>query len=263
MDWVSLGQADLYPLFEIIHAIRDNLNIDMREDASRYFKSLPLWYVASFYPAPYEAAANEYMIPPWSGKENGFSARGGAGSRGWTGYRSFGHQCHRNAIRAGLPDAGPVQHARSVRRTVRVPVGESISAGVRDSLLPTVYYDARRGALFVRSNWDEDARWFGIVGGEYQLFEDGRVGVLEMGPAAGAPRPLELGSAEIVQWRVPLKVDAAADALFVVGGRAGAKYNVEIEDEEMQEAEADRSGTLRFDLPKDRHPRVYLSAARR
>jgi hypothetical protein len=85
-----------------------------------------------------------------------------------------------------------------------------------------------------------------------------------MGPAAAAaPRPLEVGSAEVVRWRAPLRAEAGADTLFVVGARAGAKYNVEIEDEEMQESEADRAGTLRLDLPKDRHPRVYLSAAGR
>ena len=135
--------------------------------------------------------------------------------------------------------------------------------GLAYTLLPLVFYDARRGALFARSSWDEDARWFGIVGGEFQLFEDGRVRVLEMGPAAAAPRPLEVGPAEVVQWRVPLRVESGADTLFVVGGRAGAKYNVEIEDEEMYESEADRAGTLRLDLPKDRRPQVYLSVAGR
>jgi len=134
--------------------------------------------------------------------------------------------------------------------------------GLAYSLLPLVFYDAQRGALFVRSSWDEDARWFGIVGREFQLFEDGRVHVLEMGPEAASPKPLEIGPAEVLQWRVPLRVDAGAETIFVVGGRPGVNYKVEIEDEEMQEADADRAGTVRVDLPKDRHPMVYLSAAR-
>jgi hypothetical protein len=63
----GFSQADLDPLLEIVHAIRDNLSIDLRDDAPRYFASLPLWYLASFYPAPYEAAANEFRVPSWAG----------------------------------------------------------------------------------------------------------------------------------------------------------------------------------------------------
>jgi hypothetical protein len=260
---LGFTQAELYPLFEIVHAIRDNLNIDLREDAPGYFKPLPLWYVASFYPAPYEAAANEYRIPVWNG--NGEPDLSGAALARAAGL----------AMVASDTNATETQYAQGFliedRFIMRDPFGSPYEflwanpyqPGLAYALLPLVFYDARRGALFVRSSWDEDARWFGIVGGEFQLFEDGRVRVLEMGPAAGAPRSLEVGSAEVVEWRVPLRVEAGADTLFVVGGRAGAKYNVEIEDEEMQEFEADRAGTLRLDLPKDHRPRVYLSAAGR
>ena len=259
----AFTQAELYSLFEMVHAIRDNLNIDLREDAPRYFKPLPLWYVASFYPAPWEAAANEYRIPSWTGSgEPDLSGAALARAAGL-------------AMVASDTNATETQYAQGFligdRFIMRDPFGapyeflwaNPYQPGLAYSLLPLLFYDARRGALFVRSSWDEDARWFGIVGREFQLFEDGRVRVLEMGPAAAAPRPLEVGSAEVVQWRAPLRVESGADTLFVVGGRAGAKYNVEIEDEEMQESEADRAGTLRLDLPKGRRPRVYLSAAGR
>jgi hypothetical protein len=261
---LGFTQAELYPLFEIVHAIRDNLNVDLREDAPRYFKLLPLWYVASFYPAPYEAAANEYRVPSWTG--NGEPDPGGAALGRAAGL----------AMVASDTNATETQYAQSFLMEDRFMMRDTFGApyeflwanpyqpGLAYTLLPPVFYDAPRGALFVRSSWDEDARWFGIVGGEFQLFEDGRVRVLAMGPAAAAaPRPLEVGSAEVVRWRAPLRAEAGADTLFVVGARAGAKYNVEIEDEEMQESEADRAGTLRLDLPKDRHPRVYLSAAGR
>jgi hypothetical protein len=260
---LSFTQAELYPLLEIIHAVRDNLNIDLREDAPRYFKSLPLWYVAGFYPAPYEASENEFRIASW--KRNGEPDLREAAMARAAGL----------ALVASDSNATETQYAQGFlmqdRFNMRDPLGapyeflwaNPYQPGLAYALLPLVFYDARRGELFVRSSWDEDARWFGIVNGEFQLFEGGRVHLLEMGPAAAAPRPLEVGSAEVVQWCVPMHVDAGAETLFVVGGKAGAKYNVEIEDEEMQESAADRAGTLRFDLPKDRHPRVYLSAAGR
>ena len=259
---IGFTQADLYPLLEIIHAIRDNLGIDLRDDAPRYFASLPLWYLASFYPAPYEAAANEFRVPSWAGT-------GEPDLRGAALARAAGM-----AMVASDPNANETQYAQGflmqdrfiMRDTFGTPYeflwANPYQPGLAYSLLPLVFYDAQRGALFARSSWDENARWFGIVGREFQLFDDGRVHVLEMGPAAASPKPLEIGPAEVLQWRVPLRVEAGADTIFVVGGKPGAKYDVEIEDEEMQEADADRAGTVRCDIPKDRHPMVYLSAAR-
>jgi len=259
---IGFSQADLYPLLEIVHAIRDNLSIDLRDDAPRYFASLPLWYLASFYPAPYEAAANEFRVPSWAGT-------GEPDLRGAALARAAGM-----AMVASDPNSNETQYAQGFLMQDRFIMRDTFGApyeflwanpyqpGLAYSLLPLVFYDAQRGALFARSSWGEDARWFGIVGREFQLFDGGRVHVLEIGPAAASPKPLEMGSAEVLQWRVPLRVEAGADTIFVVGGRPGAKYNVEIEDEEMQEADADRAGTVRCDIPKDRHPMVYLSAAR-
>ncbi|MGD0619136.1 MAG: hypothetical protein ABSB67_15925 [Bryobacteraceae bacterium] len=259
---IGFSQADLYPLLEIIHTLRDSLSIDLRDDAPRYFASLPLWYLASFYPAPYEAAANEFRVPSWAGA-------GEPDLRGAALARSAGM-----AMVASDPNSNETQYAQGFLMQDRFIMRDTFGApyeflwanpyqpGLAYSLLPLVFYDAQRGALFVRSSWDEDARWFGIVGREFQLFDDGRVHVLEMGPEAASPKPLEIGPAEVLQWRVPLRVDAGAETIFVVGGRPGVNYKVEIEDEEMQEADADRAGTVRVDLPKDRHPMVYLSAAR-
>jgi hypothetical protein len=260
---LSFSQAELYALFEIVHAIRDNLNIDLREDAQPYFKSLPLWYLASFYPAPYEAAANEFRIPSWTGSgEPDLRAAALARAGGLAMVAS-----DTNAMETQYAQGFLTEDRFIMRGTFGAPYeflwANPYQPGLAYSLLPLVFYDERRGALFARSSWDEDALWFGIVDREFQLFEDGRARVLRMGTTAAAPRPLEIGDAEIVQWRVPLRVEAVAEALFVVGGKPGAKYNVEIEDEEMEEFEADRAGTLRLDLPKDRHPRVYMSVATR
>ena len=47
----SFPRADTYALFEMLHAVRDNLKIDLRDDARRYFRDLPLDHMASHYPA--------------------------------------------------------------------------------------------------------------------------------------------------------------------------------------------------------------------
>ncbi len=64
----SLDRADMYPLFELLHALRDNFEIDLREGAPSYFRELPVWLLLSYYPSPYPAAENDYRIPFYAGR---------------------------------------------------------------------------------------------------------------------------------------------------------------------------------------------------
>ena len=50
----ALGREDAYPLFELLHAIRDNANLDLRESFPRYFKDYPIEHLLSYYPLPYD-----------------------------------------------------------------------------------------------------------------------------------------------------------------------------------------------------------------
>ena len=51
----------------MLHAIRDNLKIDLREDAPNFFAHLPTYLIAGNYPAPYRAPENEFRIPVYRG----------------------------------------------------------------------------------------------------------------------------------------------------------------------------------------------------
>jgi hypothetical protein len=59
--------SDVYALLEMLHAIRDNLKIDLRDDALDYFAHLPTFLIAGNYPAPYRAPENEFRIPVYQG----------------------------------------------------------------------------------------------------------------------------------------------------------------------------------------------------
>jgi hypothetical protein len=61
----AIPREHFYALYEMLHAIRDNLKIDLREQATHYFKKLPLDYLNAHYPAPFPAAENEYRIPAY------------------------------------------------------------------------------------------------------------------------------------------------------------------------------------------------------
>src|SRR5205085_8284602 len=60
---VAVPREDSFALLEILHAVRDNLNTDLRESFPKYFKNLPLDHLMSHYPVPWPAAENEYHIP--------------------------------------------------------------------------------------------------------------------------------------------------------------------------------------------------------
>ena len=54
---------ELFALLEILHALRDNVMVDLREGAPEYFKELPKYQVLGNYPAPLAAPENEYRVP--------------------------------------------------------------------------------------------------------------------------------------------------------------------------------------------------------
>ena len=59
----AVPREQIYLLYEMMHAIRDNLKIDMREVAFDYFKSLPTDHLVGHYPSSLEAPENEYRVP--------------------------------------------------------------------------------------------------------------------------------------------------------------------------------------------------------
>jgi hypothetical protein len=58
-----LPRDQRYALYEMLHVLRDNVKIDLRESAAGYFKDLPLAYLTGHYPAPFAAPDNEFLIP--------------------------------------------------------------------------------------------------------------------------------------------------------------------------------------------------------
>src|ERR1700691_2585368 len=67
----ALARDDAYALMEILHAVRDNFNQDLREAAPRFFTDLPMVQLLSYYPATFPAGENDYRIPasPHAGGE--------------------------------------------------------------------------------------------------------------------------------------------------------------------------------------------------
>lgn len=241
---VSRGQE--YPLMELLHAVRDNVTVDLRESAPIYFKDLPLDHLLGHYPAPFRGPDNDFMVPVFSGD-------GQPDQEAAVRSRSAGL-----AMVAFDPNFQEVQYLQGWlmqdRFIMRDPLGSvyeflwanPYQPGLSYALLPLVFHNAETGHVFARTSWDEDATWIGFFEGHLQVFRDGKLEALRPGAAI---QPVRVGDAVLLSAPVPLsdgtvRFKAATEATFVLGLAPKRTYDVEIDDEELAEGETDAGGTL-------------------
>lgn len=244
-------RQDTYAMMEMLHALADSARLDLRESAPTYFAQFPIEHLMSYYPAPYHTAEGDIYL--------GATRRAGAPDLDQAIF-SRAAESAMVAFDANAPSTqvlqGWLMHDRFQLRT---PLGapyeflwaNPYQPGLSYNQVPLVFYDSRSGHLYVRSSWEDDAEWFGFFDGAMQLFRDGRVFALD--PHAAA-QPLLLDAAAICfagphggergRWQVTLE---DAQPVFVVGLDPHRAYLLEVDDEEMYEAEADPAGTLRID----------------
>ena len=260
----DVSGGGVFPLAEILHAVRDNLNIDLRDARVDWFEKLPTYHVASHYPAPYPAAENEYRIPAYTGKgEPDLNAAALSRAAGFA-LVAFDN----NAVPCQFLQGWLIQDRFLMRGAFGSPYeflwANPYQPGLSYTHLPLVFHDNSTGALFIRATWEENSAWFGIVDGQKQLFNNGTVTVLsESSAVAGKRKPdvleaFDLGPAAVVLASRAPTFPAGHQSIFVVGLRPGAAYEVETDDEEMRELKADIGGTLEIKFPKARDARVRI-----
>lgn len=242
-----LSPHEVFALTELLHAIRDSLQMDLTQDAPKFFKELAHARMMGYYPAPYPAAENEYRIPaPVTGKEPDLATA-----------------CLSRAADFALvaydPNALESQYLQTWlmndRLMMRSPLGAPYELlwanpylpGVSYQHLPLIYHHGRAGRLYVRSSWGEDATWLGVFGGQLQIFEQGQI---------RAPKPQELkrgirlAEARVLAAAPPVQLSAdGAETLFLVGLRPSLRFNLEIDDQEMDELWSDQGGILKVCIP--------------
>ncbi len=246
--------SDLYSLLEVLHAVRDNLKIDLREDAFEYFEHLPIYMIAANYPAPYRAPENEFRIPVYQGNAQPdltVAALARAAGLSMVAYDN-------NALDNQFLQGWLIQDRFLMMTLFGAPYeflwANPYQPGLSYYQLPLVFHDAHSGALFVRSGWDEDADWFGLYGGEAELFHDGRVTVVNQGASGSStPQPLHLGDASVVFGRAPFRFSMDdGGTLLMIGLKPRQKYLVETDDEEMREVSTDGAGSFVLQYPASR-----------
>jgi hypothetical protein len=256
-----VARDDAYPLFELLHAMRDNTMLDLRERCPRFFKDFPIEHLVSHYPAVYEAPENEYRIGPPLKPDRPdlrLAALSRASELAMVAYDA-------NAAENQLLQGWLMHDQFMLRGTFGAPYeflwANPYQPGLSYYLVPLVYHNPDFGKLFVRSSWEDDARWFGYFDGVAQMFAEGRLTAVNPRSAAA---PISLGEAVVFlgpgarQFRVTLDQEKAA---FVVGLDAGHTYQVEVDDEEMFEGVTDPGGILELDLPHGKTVGVRIREA--
>jgi len=243
----TIPREQTYLLYEMMHAIRDNLKIDLREAAFEYFKTMPTDHLVGHYPSPFEGAENEFRVPVYvrNGEpdltEAVFSR---AAELAMVAYDN-------NAADSQYLQGWLMQDRFLMRGALGILYefmwANPYQPGLSYFQMPLVYHDALSGHVFARSSWDEDATWIGFFDGHLQLFRNGRIESLRPGATIS---PIHIGDAVMMSGHDPeWKFQADGEALFVLGLTPKTPYDVEIDNEELAEGETDSGGTLVIALP--------------
>lgn len=244
----SLPREHDYALFELLHALRDNLEVDFQEDARFYFAALPLEHLLGYYPAVYPAPENDYQIPCFRGAEPDLNraALFRAAELAMVAYNS-------NTVEYQYLQGWLTRDRFALRSAFGSPYeflwANPYQPGLSYRTLPALFHDASTGRVFVRSGWTDDARWLGYFDGQLQVFENGEIRPLDLSKVR---KPIQVGTAIAVPGASSLRF--ALDLpdgghVFVVGLKPNQRYEVEVDDQEMSEEVTGAGGVLAIEFP--------------
>ena len=241
---------ELYALFEMLHAVRDNLNLDLRDAAPLFFKGLPSYDLLSYYPATFPAAEGEYRIPAVKGAREPDLRRAALARAAELAMVPFDNNSNQTLVLQGwlMHDSFLLRGTFGV--TYEFLWANPYQPGLSYYHVPLVFHDDLFGRLFARSSWEESARWLGYFDGELQLFQDGKVTLLN---PESAQSPLSLDEAVVYFGRNGQRFTAMLqpeEEAFVLGLKPGAFYQIEVDDEELVEQPTDPGGILALHLPR-------------
>jgi hypothetical protein len=240
----------VYALFEILHAIRDNLNIDLRDSVPGFFKGLPIFHLVSYYPASFPAAESEYHIPAAKGvpeePDLALAARSRAAELSMVAYDN-------NAPESQILQGWLMHDNFMMRGTYGITYeflwANPYQPGLSYYLVPLVFHDDLFGRLFVRSSWEENAKWLGYFDRQLQMFDEGKPTILNtqlsLDPIA-LPEAIVLTANYAKKFKITV---GEGETVFVVALKPRKAYEIEVDDEEMREEWTDPGGILSLQLP--------------
>lgn len=252
-------REDLYALLELMHAIQDNILIDLRESYPHYFRDLPMYHLLSYYPSPFPAAENEYRIPYFV-EDGDPDLRVAALSRAMelslVAYDN-------NAQEHQFVQGWVIQDRFLLRSAFGIPYeflwANPYQPGLTPAHLPLSHHNPtqKHGLLLLRSSWEEDASWFGLIEKEMQYFRDGRRQRVD---PKKVTEPVQIGPSTVYFGKAGLRfeLDGETERAYLVGLRPNHAYDVEVDDEELAEHRTDAAGVLALEFAPDRRAGVRV-----
>ncbi|MGQ9634165.1 MAG: hypothetical protein ACUVXB_07940 [Bryobacteraceae bacterium] len=255
-SFASGNRNELLAACEILHAVRDNLKLDLRQSEPDLFRDLPLALLLAYYPTPYPGARGELFLPAFKDAAKPDLEQAIAARAAGLCLVSYDGGSDQSQFLQGFLMQDPYQ-MRDPRGTVYEFLWVNpYRPGLSYHHAPLHFHSRALGALFARSSWNPDATWLGYLDGELQVFDpDGRKIVTAQPPS----KPIQLGGAAVyvVQGQPPGKIQLpAADAVFFIGLKPETDYTVEMESSKRFTETTDRAGILAVNL--EGRPRGWI-----
>lgn len=257
----ALPRQQRYALYEMLHAVRDNLKMDLRESAAGYFKDLPLAHLTGHYPAPFAAAENEFLIPVYLHDGNPDPADAAMSRAAGLAMVAYDSNAYQSQVLQGWLLRDRFMMRENLGAVYEFLWANPYQPGLNYDQVPLVFHEPFSGEVFARTSWDEDATWMGYFEGRLQLFRNGSLQTLRAGATIS---PLEVGTTTVASAPSPAaaKFRLNNETLFVLGLAPRSEYAVEIDDQELEFLETDAGGTLQVPASHDGEVGVRVTLRR-
>jgi len=261
-------RAELYAMTEYLHVVRDNLRADLREGAGLWFEELGPLQLLSYYPQPWPAPENEYRIPAYTGNRDPDLREAALSRAAELALVAFDANAQPHQFLQGWLIQDRFLMRGDYGITYEFLWANPYQPGLSYTYMPDLFHG--RGQLLARSDWDEDATWFGYGNGQAQAFTQGKRMAVKL---EGKPAPLTLGAVKVFFAGSGLRLETGwlpppepgekqgEEVAFLVGLEPNTRYDVEVDDEEMFESSTDRGGILELRFTPGRKAGVRVKKA--
>ncbi|MBI4905656.1 MAG: hypothetical protein HY820_18635 [Acidobacteria bacterium] len=261
-DRNALAREDGYPLLELMHVYKDCYAFDMRDNALTFFRDFPIYRAITYYPASFPAEDAIYHVPQYKGLGDPSVTEAALSRATDLSIVAFdGNTLEHQFLQGWL-----IQDRYIMRSAFAAPYeflwANPYQPGLSYHHLPVFYHDTKAGILVLRSSWEEDAVWLSYYHGEMELFMDGKRTGLK---PRGIQEPLQIGDHVVMVGEEEMKWSLNLDGntrYFILGLKPDARYEIEVDDEEMREVKTDAGGILSLHFPASSNVGVLLRESR-